>query len=170
MMARIGIVMFGAFILSAIILLSAQDSIKRISTNWLSSVSLNNDVVQNNMENKCGPIALKMIFDYYKISSTLPEIEAKVGLSKKGTCMLALKEMAELKGLHVEGWRLTLRDFLKTRLPAILFVNGDHYVVGDSVVNDTLFLRDPTLGKLMFPIKKLPQMWKGETLVFKNSN
>jgi ABC-type bacteriocin/lantibiotic exporter with double-glycine peptidase domain len=125
------------------------------------------DVVTQTKLNNCGPSALKMIFDYYHIPSSLEEIEQGVKLSKKGSSMLALKEMAELKGLKAEGWNLTLEDFLKCSFPVILFVNGNHYVVADSVLSDTLFLRDPSLGKLGLRVYNLLQIWKGETLVFK---
>ena len=60
--------------------------------------------------------------------------------------------------------------FSKTIFPIILFVNGNHYVVADSVICDKVFLRDPTFGKLTLSIKNLPQMWKGETLVFWTHN
>ena len=53
-------------------------------------------------------------FDYYNISLSLDEIEKELGLTEKGTSMLALKEMAEVKGLKAEGWRLTLDDFKQT--------------------------------------------------------
>ena len=126
------------------------------------------NVVFQNKENNCGPAALKMIFNHYKIISTLPEIEAEVKLSEMGTSMFALKKMAELKGFHAEGWRLTLNDFLKITFPAILFVNGDHFIVADSVLNDTLYYRDPTNGKCKLKTNSLLKIWNGETLVIKH--
>jgi hypothetical protein len=108
-----------------------------------------------------------MIFDHYKIPSTINEIETRVKLSDSGTSMLALKDMSELKGLHAEGWRLALEDLSKATLPVILFVNGNHFLVADSVKSDTLFFRDPVFGKLRMRINKLPERWNGETLIFK---
>ena len=116
--------------------------------------------------NDCGPAALQMIFEHYKISSTLGEIERSVRLTGNGTTMLSLKQMAELKGLYVEGWRLTLNDFLNTSFPLLLFVHDDHFVVADSVCNRIVFLRDPSMGKVEIPTTDLPQIWRGEALVF----
>jgi ABC-type bacteriocin/lantibiotic exporter with double-glycine peptidase domain len=127
----------------------------------------NEGVVTQTKFNNCGPSALKMILDYYHIPSSLEEIEQGVKLSHKGSSMLALKEMAELKGLKAEGWNLTLEDFLKSSFPAVLFVNGNHFIVADSVLSDTLYLRDPSLGKIGLRVSNLPHIWKGETLVFK---
>lgn len=117
--------------------------------------------------NNCGPTSLQMIFDYYRIPSTIQEIEQTIGLNEKGSTMLALKEMSELKGLHAEGWRLTAKDFSSLLFPALLFVNNDHYVVADSISNDNVFVRDPAIGRLKIPKGKLTQIWKGEILLFK---
>jgi ABC-type bacteriocin/lantibiotic exporter with double-glycine peptidase domain len=155
------------FFLGACIFIILLISIKGFSVRWKNiNPSENEEIILQNKENNCGPITLKMIFEHYKIPSTLNEIESNIKVTHRGTSMLALKEMSELKGLHAEGWRLTVDDLSKTTFPVILFVNGNHYVVADSVLCDKVFLRDPTLGKLTFSIKNLLQMWKGETLVF----
>jgi ABC-type bacteriocin/lantibiotic exporter with double-glycine peptidase domain len=123
-------------------------------------------VLMQTRDNNCGPAALKMIFDYYKIPSTIDEIERSIRLTDSGTTMLSLKRMAELKGLHSEGWRLTLNDFVNTSFPLLLFVHNDHFVVADSVCNRIVFLRDPAIGKVRIPTRELPQIWRGEALVF----
>jgi ABC-type bacteriocin/lantibiotic exporter with double-glycine peptidase domain len=157
----------GIFFLGACIIIILLLSIKGFSVRWKNiDHSENAKVILQNKENNCGPVTLKMIFDHYKIPSTLNEIESNIKVTHRGTSMLALKEMSELKGLHAEGWRLTVDDLSKTTFPIILFVNGNHYVVADSVFCDKVFLRDPTFGKFTLLKKNLPQMWKGETLVF----
>ena len=123
-------------------------------------------VVLQTKNNNCGPSALKMIFDHFNIPSTLKEIEDKIELQGNGTSMLSIKKFAESKGLHADGWRLTLKDLLNTRFPVILFVNRNHFVVADSVILDTIFLRDPTLGSFLLPASNLSSIWKGETLTF----
>jgi len=121
--------------------------------------------------NNCGPTALQMIFDYYKIPSTVGEIERNVRMTENGATMLGLKHMAEFKGLHAEGWRLTLNDFAKSSFPLLLFVRNDHFVVADSIRNHIVFVRDPAIGKVRIPEGKLHKIWQGEALVFsKNKN
>jgi ABC-type bacteriocin/lantibiotic exporter with double-glycine peptidase domain len=107
-----------------------------------------------------------MIFDYYRIPSTVQEIEQTIGLKEKGSTMLALKEMSELKGLHTEGWRVTPKDFSNISFPALLFIHDDHYAVADSIWNDNVFVRDPAIGRLKISKGKLTQIWKGEILLF----
>ena len=65
-------------------------------------------VLMQTHSNNCCPTALQMIFDYYKIPSTVDEIERNVKMTENRTTMLALKQTAKLKGLHAEGWRFNV--------------------------------------------------------------
>jgi len=122
-------------------------------------------VLMQSSYNDCGPAALQMIFDHYGIPSTVDEIERTVQPKGDGVTMLALKRMAEEKGLRAEGWRLTLGDLTKASFPLLLFVHNDHFVVGDSMDNRMIFLRDPAIGRIKMPTFNLPQIWRGETLI-----
>jgi len=127
-------------------------------------------VVLQHHRNNCGPAALKMIFDHYGVQCDLSEIERRIGLTPKGSSMLALKQISEIKGLRAEGWNFTLDDFLKSPLPALLLVHGNHYVVVDSASADGyLYVRDPALGRMRIKKETLHAVWNGETLVFRKS-
>jgi ABC-type bacteriocin/lantibiotic exporter with double-glycine peptidase domain len=156
--------------LIAIFWLSQKPHADRILFAWMMNAEYlgrENVVIQTN-HNTCGPCALKMIFNHYNIPSSLKEIEQSIKLTEKGSSMLALKEMAELKGLKAEGWRFTLEDFLRSSFPSILYVNKDHYIVADSVSADgNIYLCDPAIGRLRISKEKLNKIWEGETLVFK---
>jgi len=124
-------------------------------------------VVFQKQSNDCGPSALQMVLDRFHIQSTVEELEQSIVLTERGTSMLALKELAEKKGLCVRGWKLTVKDLLIQPLPAILFVKGNHYVVVDSVRQSELYLRDPALGRIKMPVEQLPKIWGGETLILR---
>jgi hypothetical protein len=127
-------------------------------------------VLLQKKNNDCGPAVLKMIFDYFKIPATLSEISKKV-LRKRGSTMLSLKEMAELKGLKAEGWRLSFNDLKKINLPAIAFIEGNHFVVISRItVNGEIIVLDPAIGKLKYPLPKFKNIWRGEVLIFKSKN
>lgn len=134
-----------------------------------SKMTLGSDgVVLQDKRNNCGPAALKMVFDHYRVPTTLSEIEAEIDLTEKGSSMFALKRIAQQKGLKAEGWRLRFKDLQKVFKPVIIFVNGDHFVVVDSVTeHGEIFLRDPGVGKLKLPVEKILAIWNGETLLFR---
>jgi ABC-type bacteriocin/lantibiotic exporter with double-glycine peptidase domain len=150
-----------------ILFLSLPTSLKTKTQSTISADTLNKSFMTNNKK-LCGPLALKMIFDYYKISSTVDEIETHAGVTKNGTSMFSLKETAESKGLHAEGWRLTTDELVKGTFPVILFINGNHYIVADSIMKNEIYVRDPNIGNLKYNIDLFGVLWKGEALIFRN--
>ncbi|MDD8018324.1 MAG: cysteine peptidase family C39 domain-containing protein [Bacteroidota bacterium] len=142
---------------------------KGISASMMNAEYLGSDgVVLQTKKNNCGPSALKMIFDFYGFSVPIEEIEKNVELTEKGSSMLALKKMAESKGLKAEGWRLSPEDFMKQHFPILLFVHHNHYIIVDSAKSNDVFIRDPAIGKLKISKTKLINIWNGETLIFYN--
>ncbi len=122
-------------------------------------------VVMQSSYNDCGPAALQMIFDRYGIPSTFGEIKQTVRLEGNGATMFSLKRMAEEKGLHAEGWLLTLGDLATASFPLVLFVHDDHFIVADSIYDSIIYLRDPAIGKIKIPAINLTRIWRGETLI-----
>ena len=129
----------------------------------------NKGVVLQATSNECGPCALKMIFEYYNISLSLKDIEKGTDLTQNGSSMFTLKKFAELKGLKVDGWQYTLEDFMHSSFPSILYVNNNHFIVADSMRQDTVYIRNPAIGRMKIEKNKLCKIWEGETLVFKKS-
>lgn len=122
-------------------------------------------ILQENVRG-CGPATLKMIFDYFNIPITLENIYQKIP-EQKSSSMLSLKEMAELKGLKVKGWRLSFKDLKNIKLPAIAFLNRNHFVVISEVSdNGKIIVLDPSIGKLKYSSRRFQKIWKGELLIF----
>jgi ABC-type bacteriocin/lantibiotic exporter with double-glycine peptidase domain len=110
-----------------------------------------------------------MILDRHDINTTLQELET-TNHTVNGWSMQGLKELANRYGLRAEGRRLDLRELSRRQLPAILFVEGHHFVVVDSRDSAGFFtLLDPAIGRMKIQGKSLAKIWKGETLVFGDS-
>lgn len=124
-----------------------------------------NDVILQKEDNDCGPAALMNVFAHYGIESSLEEIEVVAGTSEQGASILGLKEMAEIKGLKAEGWKYTWEDFQNVTFPVIAFVQGNHYIVVESIRDErTLIVVDPAIGRLKMSRRKFGRIWSGETL------
>jgi ABC-type bacteriocin/lantibiotic exporter with double-glycine peptidase domain len=81
--------------------------------------------------------------------------------------MLGLKRAVEAHGLRASAWRLAPQDLRKVPLPAVAFVEGDHFVVVESVTLDgRVNVLDPARGRLRYPPEAFNQHWLGQTLVF----
>lgn len=166
--ALVLILVAGGIILGFAIVIATPDGPRRFSA-WRvgGGFAGTEGVVLQDKRNNCGPAALQMAFEHFGIPSTVKEIEEQVGLTERGSSMLALKEMAERKGLSAEGWRLTVEDFLASTKPCIVFLNGDHFALVDSVSRGgKVYLRDPAIGKVRIPLSRFPALWNGEALLF----
>jgi ABC-type bacteriocin/lantibiotic exporter with double-glycine peptidase domain len=126
-------------------------------------------VVLQDKGNTCGPAALKMVMDRYARTVTLQELEATYHV-QGGWSMQELKELAERYGFRSEGRRLDAEKLSRSQFPVLLFVEDGHFVVADGVDSAGFFsLRDPAIGRVKMHGKALIRIWKGETLVFKDS-
>jgi ABC-type bacteriocin/lantibiotic exporter with double-glycine peptidase domain len=127
--------------------------------------SSRDSVARGAMRLSCGPIALKMIFDYYGVDCKLAEITEKIRLTPKGASMLSLKKVAEAKGLRAEGWKMSFDDLKAMRIPVIAYVNKNHFLVVDSIsVGEEVHMRDRR-GHFTMTKSEFVGSWHGETLV-----
>jgi len=123
------------------------------------------EAVQPALRRSCGPIALQKIFRHYGIRATLAEITASVPLTRRGTSLGALKEAAEARGMKAEGWRICFEDLQHVRLPAIVYVNGNHFLVVDSIAGDDAVFVSDARGAWVMTRGEFLQGWHGETLI-----
>jgi ABC-type bacteriocin/lantibiotic exporter with double-glycine peptidase domain len=167
-----GYAIAGLLCTGAVLVFSSPDLVRQVSAESMGAVYLGSEGVElQRKRNDCGPASLKMIFNHVAIPATLPELTEELALTRAGTSMLALKDAAERRGLHADGWRLTTRDLAKISGPIVLLIHGNHFVVMDSIsAEHEIFIRDPALGRLRMGLHRLAGMWRGETLVFFRNN
>lgn len=124
-------------------------------------------VVLQNRQNDCGLAAMTMILESRGIA-TLPEKAThKANLTRRGASLAQLKEIAEVCGVRADGWRVDFGELTNVAMPAILFVDNQHFIVVDSVDKmDRVFARDPAVGRIRIPGNILKNRWRGEVLVF----
>lgn len=118
----------------------------------------------------CGPQSLLYLCEYLKIKTNLHELKKLSGFDpNRGTTMKGLKEAATYKGLSLIGVRSSL-ELLKRRkvqLPAIAYVDSNHFLVFESVDKDGVKTSDP--AKKHSPHltwDEVSEIWSGELLIF----
>jgi len=125
------------------------------------------DVVLQSRGNDCGVAALKMILAAHGIDCDVADLASKLQLTPSGTSMFALRRVACEFGIPAKSWIINPVDLGRIPLPAIAFVNRDHFVVIRRVIaSGVLEVDDPALGKLRWPVRAFTKLWSGETLVF----
>jgi len=114
----------------------------------------------------CGAVALQMVFASYRIDCSLADIIDDIHPTSRGATMLSLKRAAESRGLKASGWKLMFDNLTGVTMPVIALVNGNHYIVVDSVsAEGHVCIRDAG-GERRLTGDEFLLSWKGETLVF----
>lgn len=81
--------------------------------------------------------------------------------------MLDLRNLSAKLGLGAKSWFIHPEDLSSVPLPAIAFVNKNHFVVVRRfVAPDVLEVDDPALGRIRWPSRAFKKAWSGEMLVF----
>ena len=124
-------------------------------------------VVQQVRGNDCGAACLKMVLAARGIALSLPDLTLKLKTTESGTSMLNLRLVAAGLGVAARSWVITCADLHSVPLPAIAFINEDHFVViRRMVAPEVLEVDDPALGRLRWPVRSFRKAWQGQALVF----
>ena len=159
---------FLATALQVTVLFVTSETIHRNLAAWLKGAKYEGieGVVLQTRTMNCGPAALKMALDSLGIDRELTDIESVIGLDETGSSLLDLMKYAESQGVHAEAWRLNIDDLADKPLPAIVFIEGDHFAVLDRITqHGEVVLRDPAIGRLRMSKETFGHIWRGETLV-----
>lgn len=114
----------------------------------------------------CGPICFSIVLKRLGKDVGLDEAIKLTKTRGEGTTMLGLKRACEAKGLQVRGYKnMTPQDLLKVNTPAIVFVEGNHFMVVDGVKNADFIVIDYPKAPYLMPAEELKKIWKGEALI-----
>jgi len=156
------------FPLSLPFLFKHRNAIKQMRA-WTIGADFVTDkgVVLQSSHNDCGPASLKMILAAHGIECSTSDLSSHLRLTPKGTSMLDLRRISLKMGLGARSWRLQPADLNRIPLPAIAFVNKNHFVVlRRFIAPDVLEVDDPALGRIRWPARKFDKVWSGEMLIF----
>jgi ABC-type bacteriocin/lantibiotic exporter with double-glycine peptidase domain len=124
-------------------------------------------VVLQSRPNDCGPASLKMILAFHGIDCSISELSQDLHLTPRGTSILSLRIVSAKLGIPAKTWKVRPEDLGRVPLPAIAFVNRNHFVViRRFIAPEILEVDDPALGRIQWPTRAFHRIWSGETLVF----
>jgi predicted double-glycine peptidase len=145
-----------------------RETLKKVHA-WMMGARFiaDNGVVLQRQNNDCGPAALKMILAGRGIECPLSDLISDLRLTPRGTSMLNLRLESTKLGVPAKSWTVQPKDLPRVPLPAIAFMNKNHFVViRKFIAPKVLEVDDPALGRLYWPLGAFQKAWSGETLVF----
>ncbi|KRW25681.1 ABC transporter [Acinetobacter baumannii] len=120
-------------------------------------------VILQTESSECGLACLAMISSYYGHYETIFTLRQKYSVSIKGSSLRDLIKIAGKINLNSRPLRLEMDELSKLRLPCIIHINMDHFVVLVSV-NKKIEVIDPSLGKRFYSIDEFSDIFTGIAL------
>ncbi|MGB3288948.1 MAG: NHLP family bacteriocin export ABC transporter peptidase/permease/ATPase subunit [Burkholderiaceae bacterium] len=119
---------------------------------------------------ECGAAALAMVLAYHGRWVPLEELRVLCGVSRDGSKALDILKAARSLGMDAKGMRLEPDSLAGIALPAILFVDMNHFVVLEGIGPDGFHLNDPAVGRRKVGAEEFDGMFSGVALVFSKTD
>lgn len=115
---------------------------------------------------ECGAAALAMVFAYHGLHVPLEQMRIECGVSRDGSKAGGLLRAARGHGMVARGFRKEPRELATLPLPAIAFVNFNHFVVLEGIRGARVWLNDPARGRRSMDGAQFDQAFTGVVLTF----
>jgi ATP-binding cassette subfamily B protein RaxB len=111
--------------------------------------------------NECGLACLSMLATYHGLGTGLAQLREELAISRKGTTVHGLMQMAETLKLRLLPVSLELEALPLLQLPCILHWDMEHFVVLRSIGRDSVVLHDPAVGIRRVGMTEFGQRFSG---------
>lgn len=116
---------------------------------------------------ECGAASLGMVLAHHGLWAPLPELREACGVSRDGSRASNIVKAARAYGLEAQGFRCEPEHLRQFTLPAIIFVNLNHFVVLDALTDHAVYLNDPSAGRRVLTWAELDAIFSGVVLTLK---
>jgi len=121
--------------------------------------------------NLCGPICIQEVLKRAGVDAGVDELARLAGTDTEGTSLEGLARAAQTKGLKAQSLRIDTLEELKfildeLELPVIAHVFDSHYVLVESIGEDTVLLSDPNFHRVESSRSRFEAIWNGVALAF----
>jgi NHLM bacteriocin system ABC transporter peptidase/ATP-binding protein len=114
---------------------------------------------------ECGAASLAMVLAYHGRHIPLEDLRIECGVSRDGATAANVLKGARRHGLTASAKRLELPRLAEIPLPAIIFVNMNHFVVLEAVSAQRYRINDPAAGRRIVEHEAFDEMFTGITLL-----
>jgi len=127
-------------------------------------------VIMQELDMECGAASLAMILSYYGKFIPIEKLREDCAVSRFGANLSKISEVATANGLVVKGMRLSpFTIFEKATYPCIVHWEGQHFVVLCGKEGDTVYINDPSRGRISMSVEVFLKSYSAVCLMFSPS-
>jgi ATP-binding cassette subfamily B protein len=115
---------------------------------------------------ECGAVCLAMILSYYGCQTSVFEIRERCGVGRDALSALSIVKVARTYGLRDRAISLPTSDFSNVRLPAIIHLAFDHFLVVERWSPRFVDVVDPALGRMRLSAEEFKARFSGVVIQF----
>ncbi|BDW99195.1 peptidase domain-containing ABC transporter [Maricaulis maris] len=115
---------------------------------------------------ECGLACIAMIAWYHGLKTDLGELRRKYSISLRGAELVGLLDIAKRIDLGGRGIRCEPEELSQMRLPCMLHLNFNHFVVLKSVHRGKFVIHDPALGERALTTAEMDRAFTGVAVEF----
>lgn len=115
---------------------------------------------------ECGAASLAMVLGHHGLHLSLERLRALCGVSRDGSKASSLLRAARSLGLTARGLKAEPHHLRELPMPAIAFIDFNHFVVVEGLSGETVFLNDPAEGPRRESLDLFAERFTGVLLCF----
>ena len=119
---------------------------------------------------ECGAACLGSVLAYFGRWMPAGELRTLCRVGRDGSTAADLLQAARKVGLSGRGWRRTVTQLRRSALPAILFWEGNHFVVLEGVGLNRYYINDPSSGHRAIGSEEFARAYTGVALEFERTS
>lgn len=116
---------------------------------------------------ECGAASLAMVLAHHGCWMPLKDVRRLCGVSRDGSKAAHVLRAARKLGMEAKGYSYAADMVGELPMPAIVFVNMNHFMVLDGVSRGRVHLNDPATGRFSLTPEEFARIFSGVILTFR---
>lgn len=119
-------------------------------------------------QSDCGAVALGIVLRYYGCSVPMHTLRKQCGVSRSGTSINTLTQIASHYGMNAEiVTRESSQELMKRTYPLILFWENKHFVVLEGFKGGKVYINNPSVGRCKITQEMFDRCFSGVSIQLK---